>query len=46
MSSRPQRALGVEEELVLVDPETRRVTAVADQAQAANETPTEVGLLK
>ena len=28
---------------MLVDPETRRVTAVADQAQAANETPTEVG---
>lgn len=28
---------------MLVDPETRRVTAVADQAQAANETQTEVG---
>jgi carboxylate-amine ligase len=36
------RALGVEEELVLIDPETRRVTPVADWAEAANESPTEV----
>ncbi len=28
---------------MLVDPETRRVTAVADRAEAANETSTEVG---
>jgi carboxylate-amine ligase len=44
MTDRQQRTFGVEEELVLVDPETRRATSRSDRAEAANESAEEVAL--
>ena len=38
-----ERNVGVEEELLLVDPDTGRLTAVAELAVLANEAPEEVG---
>jgi carboxylate-amine ligase len=43
MSGQP-RSVGVEEELVLVDPDSRRATARSDRAEAANESGEEVAL--
>jgi carboxylate-amine ligase len=37
------RSVGVEEELLLVDPSTRASVALSDRAEAANESGTEVG---
>ena len=44
MSLELPRSFGVEEELVLVDPETRRATARSDRAKAANDSAEEVAL--
>jgi carboxylate-amine ligase len=44
VSAGQPRSFGVEEEFVLVDPDTRRVTAKSDRAEAANESDEEVSL--
>ena len=44
MTSSQPRSVGVEEEFVLIDPETRRVASRSDRAEAANESDEEVGL--
>jgi carboxylate-amine ligase len=44
MTSRALRTVGVEEEFVLIEPDTRRVTARSDRAEAANESDAEVTL--
>src|SRR4051794_41954389 len=44
MTAGEPRSFGVEEELVLIDPETRRATARSDRAEAANESGEEVAL--
>ncbi len=44
VTDRQPRTVGVEEEFVLVDPRTRRATARADRAEAANDSGEEVAL--
>jgi carboxylate-amine ligase len=44
MSDDQPRSMGVEEEFVLVDPDTRRVTSRSELAKAANESDEEVAL--
>ncbi|WP_036227651.1 glutamate--cysteine ligase [Marmoricola sp. URHB0036] len=44
MTAGEPRSFGVEEELVLIDPDTRRATARSDRAEAANESGEEVAL--
>jgi carboxylate-amine ligase len=44
MTDRQPRTVGIEEEFVLVDPRTRRATARADRAEAANDSGEEVAL--
>ena len=44
MSDGQPRSMGVEEEFVLVDPDTRQVAARSDRAEAANESGEEVAL--
>jgi carboxylate-amine ligase len=42
VTDREPRTFGVEEELVLIDPGTRRATPRSDRAEAANDSPQEV----
>ncbi|MET0837136.1 MAG: glutamate--cysteine ligase [Marmoricola sp.] len=44
MSDPEPRSFGVEEEFVLIDPDTRRVTSRSDRAEAANDSDEEVSL--
>ena len=44
MSDEQPRSMGVEEEFVLIDPDTRQVTSRSDRAEAANESGEEVAL--